>query len=508
MTNDFFKIPGLLLSAIDSEFDWFYKTHTDGNSCLGFKNNACIWSKGKGLGGSSSINAMIYVRGHPNDYEKWKEQGNQGWGYEDLGPYFENIENEFGLNNYTFVKNPFYSVLNNAWEEIGMTKGKETNEALEGTKIAKLLIQNGRRLNTAKHFLGLFKNLHVMKNTKVQNLLIDANGKIAVGVQVKHKSGIVMKIRAAKEVILSAGSIMTPQILMLSGIGPRKHLEEVNINCLLDLPVGKNLQDHSILHLFFSTNLSTVLTVDMLNLFVIQYMLTRTGIFSNIGIFDFLTFVDTNNDAYPDLQFYHSQYVKGDTIMLKKNMKGMGYKDEIIIAIEEINKVSDTFIIHPSVLHPKSKGEILLKDNNPESHPIIKTNYFTHREDIEIYIKSIQLIKKLEKTHTFKMLGMKLIKLKIEACSNLSEIDYWVCYLKHVATTVYHPVGTVKMGKKDDITSVIDNNLKVHGIERLRIVDASIMPAITGGNTLATTLVIAEKAADIIKQDFNIKDEL
>lgn len=502
------QIPGLLLRAIDSEFDWFYKTHPDRNSCLGFKNNACIWSKGRGLGGSSSINAMIYVRGHPNDYEKWKEQGNRDWGYEDLKPYFENLEEELGLNNYTFLNNSLYSILDNAWQEIGLTtKGIETDEAVQGTKIAKLLIKNGKRLNTAKYFLKSFKNLHVMKNTKVQKVLIDANNKIATGVQVKHKSGIVMEIKVTKEVILSAGSIMTPQILMLSGIGPRKHLEAVNIDCLLDLPVGKNLQDHTVLHLFFSTNLSTVLTVDMIHLYLLQYMLTRTGPFSNIGIFDLLTFVDTNNDTYPELQFYHSQYVKDDNIMLQRNMKRMGYKDDIIIAIEKINKVSDTFVIHPSALHPKSKGEILLKDNNPESDPVIITNYFTHSEDIEIYIKSIQLIKKLEKTYTFKMLGMKLIKLEIEACTNMSEIDYWKCYLKYIATTVYHPVGTVKMGKKDDVTSAIDDKLKVHGIERLRVVDASIMPVITGSNILAPTLVIAEKAADIIKKKFGIKDE-
>lgn len=452
---------------------------------------------------------MIYARGHPNDYEKWKDQGNRGWGYEDLRPYFENLEEEFGLYNYTFLKNPFYSVLEKAWQEIGLTtNGKETNEALEGTKVAKLFIKNGKRLNTAKHFLKSMKNVYVMKNTKVQKVLIDSTAKIAIGVQVKHKSGTVMEIRAAKEIILSAGSIMTPQILMLSGIGPRKHLEDLNIDCLVDLPVGKNLQDHAILHLFFSTNISTVLTADMINLFVIQYMLTRTGPFSNIGIFDFLTFVDTNNDTYPDLQFYHSHYVKDDKIMLQRNMKRMGYKDDIIIAIEEINTVSDTFIFHPSALHPKSEGEVLLKDNNPESDPVIKTNYFTHPEDVETYIKSIRLIQELEKTYTFKMLGMKLIKLEIEACSNLSEIDYWKCYLKHIATTVYHPVGTVKMGKRDDVTSVIDDNLKVHGVERLRVVDASIMPAITGSNTLAPTLVIAEKAADIIKKEIGVKDEL
>lgn len=452
---------------------------------------------------------MIYVRGHPNDYEKWKEQGNRGWGYEDLRLFFENLEEEFGLGNYTFPKNPLYSVFVKAWQGIGLTtKSNDTNEALEGTKIAKLLLKNGKRFNSAKHFLKSFKNLYIMKNTKVQKLLIDANSKITTGVQVKHKSGIVMEIRAVKEVILSAGSIMTPQILMLSGIGNRKHLEEVNISCLVDLPVGKNLQDHPILHLFFKTNISTLITVDMINLFVIEYMLTRSGPFSHIGIIDLLTFIDTNNDTYPDLQFYHSQYVKNDKIMLNGNMKGMGYKDEIITAIEKINKGSDMFMIHPSVLHPKSKGEILLKDNNPESDPIIKTNYFTHPEDIEIYIKSIQLIKDLEKTHTFETFGMKLIQLDIEACSNMSEIDYWECYLKHVATTVYHPVGTVKMGKRDDVTSVVDDTLKVHGIKRLRVVDASIMPDITGGNTMAPTLVIAEKSADIIKKEYRVVDEL
>lgn len=452
---------------------------------------------------------MIYVRGHPNDYEKWKELGNKGWGYKDLRPFFENFEEEFGLSSNDFHENPWYSILDKAWQDIGLTtKDNKTYEALEGTKVAKLLIKNGKRFNSAKHFLKSLKNLYVMKNTKVQKVLIDLNSKIATGVQLEHKSGIVMEIRAAKEVILSAGSIMTPQILMLSGIGPKKHLDEVNVGCLLDLPVGKNLQDHAILHLFFKTNLSTLVTEDMINLFVVQYMLTRSGPFSNIGIFNLLTFIDINNDTYPDLQFYHSHYVKDDKIMLNRNMKIMGYKDKIITAIEKINKIGDIFVIHASVLHPKSKGEILLKDNEPELDPVIKTNYFTQPEDIELYLKSVQLIKDLEKTHIFKKFGMELIRLEIEACLNLSEIDYWVCYLKHIASTVYHPVGTVKMGNRNDITSVVDDSLKIHGIKRLRVVDASVMPDITGGNTLAPTLVIAEKAADIMKKEYRVLDEL
>ncbi|XP_047510845.1 glucose dehydrogenase [FAD, quinone]-like [Pieris napi] len=506
------EIPAFLFLNQNSDNDWYYKTLSSNNSCLGFVNESCIWSKGKGMGGSSSINAMIYVRGHPEDYEAWEATGNPGWGYKDLVKYFKAQENLFDFSNqFKDYENPWYNVIENAWAELGFKSYKyEGDESLIGTRKAKLVIKNGKRLNTAKVFLNKSENLNIMKNTRVDRIIIDKRTKSAIGIELKHKNGTKMIITSKNEIIVSAGSVATPQILMQSGVGPKEHIENLGIKNILNLDVGKNLQDHILFPLFLKTNLNTELSKDVINLLLLQYMLTRSGPFSTIGITDFTGFINTLNlSDCPDIQFHHTYFTKRDDFTLKPYLEGIGYKSEIIHAIRELNNEHDLIGIYPTLLHPKSQGQILLSKTEPRE-PIIKTNYLQHPDDMLSMVKAIDFVHKLEKTTVFKNLEMEILPLNIPDCSKyvFDSEDYWKCYIRHMATTIYHPVGSAKMGPKEDKSCVVDHKLLVHGMKNLRVIDASIMPTLPAGNTMAPTLVVAQKGVDIILNDYKNRDEL
>ncbi|XP_045503193.1 glucose dehydrogenase [FAD, quinone]-like [Colias croceus] len=506
------EIPAFLFLNHNSDIDWYYKTLSSKNSCLGFVNESCIWSKGRGMGGSSSINAMIYVRGHPKDFEEWEDL-NPEWGYENLLKYFEKQEHLFDLSSVEAesYKNHWYDVLDNAWKELGYKSyNYEGDECLIGTKKAKLVTRHGKRLNTAKVFLVDKKQLHIMKNTLANKIIIDKRNQRAIGVEIKHKNGDVMNIMANKEIIVAAGSIASPQILMQSGIGPKYHLDALGIQNIIDLPVGENLQDHLLLPLFLKTNLNVELPMEVVTSLLIQYMLTKTGPFSKIGITDFTGFIDTRNASdYPDIQFHHTYFTKKDVFTLKPYLEGISYKREIIEAIEALNAEHDLIGIYPTLLHPKSRGRILLSKTLPRV-PLIDTNYLDHADDMFSFLKAIEFVHKLEKTESFKAFGLEIMHVEIPYCAKYSfdSEDYWKCYVRHMATTIYHPVGTTKMGPKQNKTTVVNQNLLVHGMKNLRVIDASIMPTIPGGNTMASTLVVAQKGVDLIINQNTHRDEL
>lgn len=503
------QIPAFLM--YNHDIDWKYKTRQTNDSCLAFTNNRCTWSKGKAMGGSSAINAMLYVRGHPRDYQLWKEAGNPGWGYDELIPYFEAIEKKFNFESYKYHENPWYNILKSTYGEIGLSNEKvDKNEALIGTRITKLVTQDGKRLNSAKIYLKENKKLFIMRNSAVQKVIIDRSTLKAEGVELRYKGGKVIQIQAKKEVILSAGSVATPHILMLSGIGPRPHLNDIGIDCLLDLPVGHNLQDHIILPLLFKTKLQIQITPEEITSTLIEYMLKKTGPLSNIGLTDFMSFINTNNDSdCPNIQFHHVYFTKND-YALKSFFEGFGYGKETVDTILKMNKLSDLLGINPTLLHPKSKGKIQLNYSNPLSSPDIVTNYLRDAEDMKTLVEGIRYATKLLQTETFKSLEIDFFPIELSSCKDflLDSDEYWECYIRNLAGTIFHPVGTAKMGPKEDATAVVNCDLMVHGMRNLRIVDASIMPNIPSGNTMAPTLVIAEKAFDIIKKYYSYKDEL
>ncbi|CAH0548923.1 unnamed protein product [Brassicogethes aeneus] len=523
------EIPSLLFSLQDTPEDWQYKTAPSPHNCLGFKDKTCVYPRGKLLGGSTSINAMLYVRGNRRDYDNWAKLGNPGWDYESVMKTFKSFENvdegllkgstDYGREGYLDISRyesdePIKESIKGAVQELGY---KITNaEANLGYFDSLSIVKNGVRQNAGKSFLGKVKdrkNLFVSMNSQVTKVIIE--GKVAEGVEVKIGDNI-LTIKAKKEVILSAGTIGSSQLLMLSGVGPQQHLKDLGIEVIEDLHVGENLQDHCIYPGFmFKLDNNAVNQhhpyhiIDELH----KYFMYQKGDLAGISITNFMGFINTKNDSeYPNLQFHHVLEPQNDNYLLREIIRCAKFDDEVAKSKIEANKVAPTANFYPILLNPKSTGTILLNSKNPLDKPLINPNYFTdeYDEDINLLLEGIRFSEKILQTDSFKKLNPQLIDLKIPNCKahKFQSDEHYKCALRNLGTTLYHPVGTCKMGPKSDPTSVVDPRLKVHGIQNLRVADASIMPKITSGNTMAPSIMIGFKAGDIILEDLNRKTEL
>ncbi|CAH0548920.1 unnamed protein product [Brassicogethes aeneus] len=520
------EIPSLLFSLQDTPEDWQYKTAPSPHNCLGFKDKTCVYPRGKLLGGSTSINAMLYVRGNRRDYDNWAKLGNPGWDYESVMKTFKSFENvdegllkgstDYGREGYLDISRyesdePIKESIKGAVQELGY---KITNaEANLGYFDSLSIVKNGVRQNAGKSFLGKVKdrkNLFVSMNSQVTKVIIE--GKVAKGVEVKIGDDI-LTIKAKKEVILSAGTIGSSQLLMLSGVGPKQHLKDLGIEVIEDLNVGENLQDHCIYPGFMikldNNAVNPYHIIDELH----KYFMYQKGDLAGISITNFMGFINTKNDSeYPNIQFHHELKPQNDNYLLGEITGCAKFDDEVAKSKIEANKLAPTANFYPILLNPKSTGTILLNSKNPLDKPLINPNYFTdeHDEDINLLLEGIRFSEKILQTDSFKKHNPQLVDLKIPNCKahKFQSDEHYKCALRNLGTTLYHPVGTCKMGPKSDPTSVVDPRLKVHGIQNLRVADASIMPKITSGNTMAPSIMIGFKAGDIILEDLNRKTEL
>ncbi|XP_018326630.1 glucose dehydrogenase [FAD, quinone] [Agrilus planipennis] len=525
--NEISDIPALSGYMQKSEMDWMYQTTPPGDSpyCLAMVGDRCNWPRGKVLGGSSVLNAMIYVRGNKLDYDQWEAQGNPGWSWKDVLPYF--LKSEDNRNPYltrtkyhkaggylTVQEAPWRTPLALSFLQAGRELGYEVRdingEKQTGFMITQGTVRRGSRCSTAKAFLRpvrLRRNLHVAMQAQVHQVMIDSNTKTAFGVKFERNNRMHM-VLAKREVILSAGALCSPQLLMLSGVGPREHLASFGIPVLSDLKVGHNLQDHVGLGgLTFIIDDPITFTKDRYQNFgvAMEYILNERGPLTSLGV-EGLAFVNTKyappHGLWPDMQFHFApSSVNSDGEQVKKIT---GLRDSVFNTVYKPLKNADTWTILPLLLRPKSTGWVRLRSRNPKVYPDIIPNYFTHKIDVQTLIEGIRIALNVSNTRTFQRFNSRPHRIPFPGCRQYAfdTDEYWECSLRHFTFTIYHPTSTCKMGPPTDPDAVVDHRLKVYGIKGLRVVDASIMPNIVSGNTNAPAIMIGEKGADMIKEDW------
>ncbi|XP_023241593.1 glucose dehydrogenase [FAD, quinone]-like [Centruroides sculpturatus] len=505
-----------------SSMDWKYVTEPQKFACLGLKEKRSRWPRGKVLGGCSVLNAMLYVRGNRKDYDQWVEQGATGWSWKEVFPYFLKSEDNtdlFVLSNgyhatggYQTVSSPVYATpLQKAFLEAGKLFGYEVRD-INGAKqtgftSAQSTKRKGRRCSTNKAFIKPVEkrvNLKIALFSFVTKIIFD-DLKRAIGVQYDrfNKTHIVS---AKKEIIISAGSINTPQLLMLSGIGPKEDLEKFEIPIISELPVGLNLQDHIFPHgvnFLIDKPVSNVAYRTSSPTNSILYYAAGKGPWTLSNGLEGIAFINTRysniSQDFPDIQIHFSSgSISSDGGSVQK--EAIGLEEKVWKNYYEPFSFRDTFSFLPVLLHPKSRGYVKLKSANPYEYPIIEPNYLSKPEDVLVLIDGIKKCIELGNLEPFKKYGARIFPTTVPGCEEFKkyEDEYLECMVRTMTTTMFHPVGTCKMGAVDDPTTVVDPELRVKGVSGLRVVDGSIMPTIVTGNTNAPIMMIAEKAADMI----------
>jgi choline dehydrogenase len=482
---------GYFKTIKNPSLNWMYRTEAD----KGLNGRSLNWPRGKTLGGSSSINGLLYVRGQAQDYDNWRQMGNTGWSWEDVLPLFKRAEAwEGGGDQWRGDDGPLSVTKSrkswkivDAWVKAAQEAGFAYNHDYNGKKqdgvgYFQLTARNGLRCSSAKAYLSPVRNRHNLRIfTNFLTGKVEFEGRRAVAISgTRNNQPVTLKAR--REIILSAGAIGSPQIMMLSGIGPGKHLREKGIEVVLEnKSVGKNLQDHLQARPVYKCSVPTIntRTRGMFNQakIAIEYALYRTGpmtMAASLGTGYLKTRPELET---PDIQFHIQPFSA----------------ENPTTGVDDF----DAFTASVLQLRPQSTGELRLRSADPEDHPEIHPNYLSTKLDQDTIVDGIRIARKICRQKAVN----DLITEEHAPGKSISDDDYegLLNWARNTATTIYHPTGTCKMGI--DANAVVDPELKVYGVEGLRVADCSIMPQIVSGNTNAPAIMIGEKASDIIQED-------
>ncbi|XP_062527340.1 ecdysone oxidase-like [Bombyx mori] len=506
-------IPGLFPFVDYSYEDWNYRTVIDDYSSQAHAEKNIHLTRGKMVGGCSGSNYMYYIRGNRHDYDCWEGMGNKGWGYKSVLPYFIKSER---LEDDTILKSPSGS-FHGTEGYLGVTKpdwGDRVDDyftAFKQNERKVILDQNGPeqmgyalptftvadnvRQSTGYAFLRPIKNrknLFLSRKSFVRKVLFN-DAKEAVAVEIV-RDGETYFVGSRREIIISAGAINSPKLLMLSGIGPKEHLTEMAIPVISESPnVGKNLQDHATVPFIITENKSKVTVVQNLEIFANLDEMPAPCLMGFAAI--------NKTQTIPDYQVKFFVFPVGTIIPVWICNFVFGLADSICVSMAKATQSKGVILVLVILLYPKSTGKVILKSNNPEEPPLIYTGYYSQDEDLENHAKYIQDFLTVLDTEYMKKTNALPLDLDVTNCEDyeFNTFEYWKSYALNTATTLWHPVGTCAMGPEG--VGVIDYKLRVHGVKKLRVIDASSMPKIVGGNTNAPTIMIADKGADIIKAD-------
>ncbi len=476
-------VPAAFYKLFRTLYDWNYTTEPEAY----LDQRELYWPRGKVLGGSSSINAMIYIRGNHADYDSWRDAGNKGWSYDEVLPYFKKAENrELGPSYYhgsggplnvtdLRLVNPISHAFLEASGALGYPRNPDFNAASQdGMGIYQVTQKKGARFSVARaYLLPAMRRPNLTVLTRAQATRVLFEGARAIGVEYSQR-GRRERVIAEREVLLSGGAINSPQLLMLSGIGPAAELHEVGIEVRHDLPgVGENLQDHAVVGVVFRSTQNCTLDVSETRNNLLNYLLFKKGPYTS-NIAEAGGFIRVSPDASsPDIQFHFVPAF---------------FKDHGATKVDGCG-----FTLAPTLLQPASRGRITLRSNDPFEHPRIYANYLQAPEDLQRLLASVKITREILHQKAFDPYrGVEY--LPGDHVTNDADLTQ---YIRSTVETLYHPTSTCKMGQ--DEMAVVDEELRVRGISNLRVVDASIMPNVVRGNTNAPTIMIAEKAADLIK---------
>ena len=479
------KIPAAFPNQFHTKLDWDYATEPE----VHVEDRSLYIPRGKSLGGSSSMNAMLYVRGRPLDYDGWAAQGAPGWAYADVLPYFKRSEdNVRGPSEFHGVGGPLHvseqrspRLIDTAFLEActaaGIPRVADYNgPEQDGAAMFQVTQRGGRRWSSADAFLRpVLRRPNLDVRTKAAALGVELEGERAIGVRVRRGRGPGELVRAEREVVLCAGAINSPQLLLLSGIGPADELRQVGVPVRHDLPgVGRNLQDHPFVTILWEVaDQRTLYGADKPKPLA-EWLLRRTGPLSST-VAEVVAFVRTRAGLpAADIQLH----------------MGAAYFDDH--GAEEYD--GHCIAIGPVLVSPQARGQVWLRSANPADKPRIITNSLAPADDLASLIAGMRLARELANHSPLKETIIRELKPGPDAVDD----EDLAADLRRRLMLIYHPVGTCRMSDTAE-AAVVDSHLRVHGIEGLRVADASIMPIIPGGNTNAPTMMIAEKAADLIR---------